>query len=96
VILLPGIFLLLRYGRKLHQAGRVSNILLSIGALVLAWPYVAAFALIVLQPWLAPATFNSTAIFSLPIRTAASLPFVVLILLIYAKRVNLAQNQEAA
>jgi hypothetical protein len=81
VILLPGIILLVRYRRVLLDAGRVLRLLLAIGGLVLFWPWIAAFILIVLRPWIAPATFNSTALFSLPIRTAASLPFAVLGLL---------------
>jgi hypothetical protein len=96
VILLPGIFLLLQYWRELRDAGRVPRTLLAIGALVLSWPWAAAFALIVLRPWLAPGVFNSTAVFALPIRTAASLPFAVLALLACATRINLIGNREAA
>ena len=86
VILLPGIILLVRYRRVLLDAGRVLRLLLAIGGLVLFWPWIAAFTLIVLRPWIAPATFNSTALFSLPIRTAASLPFAVLGLLAWMRR----------
>lgn len=96
VILLPGIFLLLQYWRELRDAGRVPRTLLAIGALVLSWPWAAAFALLVLRPWLAPGVFNSTAVFALPIRTAASLPFAVLALLACATRINLIGNREAA
>jgi hypothetical protein len=88
VILLPGIFLLLRYRRELSNAGRVPRTLLTIGALVLFWPYGAAFALIMLRPLLSTDVFNSTAIFALPIRTAASLPFGVLALLAWMTRVR--------
>lgn len=88
VILFPGIFLLLRYWRELSKAGRVPRTLLAIGAVALFWPYAAAFALIVLRPLLAPDVFNSTAIFALPIRTAASLPFAVLALLAWMTRVR--------
>jgi hypothetical protein len=88
VILLPGIFLLLRYRRELSNAGRVPRTLLAIGAVVLFWPYAAAFALIVLRPLLSTDVFNSTAIFALPIRTAASLPFGVLALLAWMTRVR--------
>jgi len=95
VILFPGIFLILRYRHDLYDMGRVSRILLSIGGVVLFWPWIAAFALILLRPWLPPATFNSTAVFSLPIRTAASLPFAVVALLAYAKRINVG-NRELA
>ena len=88
VILFPGIFLPLRYWRELSKAGRVPRTLLAIGAVALFWPYAAAFALIVLRPLLAPDVFNSTAIFALPIRTAASLPFAVLALLAWMTRVR--------
>jgi hypothetical protein len=101
LILLPGILLLVRYRSTLRNAGGVPRTLLSISGLVLFWPWIAAFVLIVLRPWLAPAVFNSTAVFSLPIRTAASLPFAVLALLawtwrISTWRVNPARNQESA
>jgi hypothetical protein len=86
VILLPGIVLLVRYRSVLLDAGRVPRLLLAIGGLVLFWPWIATFILIVLRPWIAPATFNSTALFSLPIRTAASLPFAVLGLLAWMLR----------
>ncbi len=96
VILLPGIFLLLQHWRKLRNAGRVPRMLTAIGAIVLFWPWAAAFALIMLRPWLTPALFGSTAVFALPIRTTASLPFAVLALLAYAMKINLTRHQEAA
>jgi hypothetical protein len=90
VILLPGIFLLLRYWRMLREAGRLPRTLLAIGALILFWPWASALGLILMRPWLSREVFDSTLVFALPIRTAASLPFAVLALLAYAKRVNLA------
>ena len=96
VILLPGIFLLLRHWRELREAGMVPRTLLAIGALILFWPWAAAFGLIAIHPWLTPGVFESPAVFALPIRTAASLPFAALALLAYAKKLNLAGNQEAA
>jgi hypothetical protein len=96
LILLPGILLLARYRSELRDAGRVPRTLFAIGALVLFWPWIAAFALIVLRPWLRPEVFDSTAVFSLPIRTAASLPFAVLALLAWLLRVNPVRNQEPA
>ncbi len=100
VILLPGIFLLLRHWRELRDAGRVSGILLLAGAVVLFWPWVGAFTVVALRAWFTrvwftAATFDSTAIFSLPIRTAASLPFAVLALLAYAMRINRVRDQAA-
>jgi hypothetical protein len=87
VILFPGIFLLIQHWRKLRAAGRAFRAMQNIGAAVLFWPWFAAVALIVSRPWIAPERFYSPAVFALPIRTAASLPFVVLALLAYASRV---------
>jgi len=96
LILLPGILLLARYRSKLRDAGRVPCTLLAVGALVLFWPWIAAFVLIVLRPWITPEVFNSTAFFSLPIRTAASLPFALLAMLAWLMRLNPVKNQESA
>ena len=78
VILIPGILLLARDAAKLRDAGPVPRTLLAVGALVLFWQWIAAFGLIALQPFLSAAVFGSAAMFSLPIRAAASLPFHVL------------------
>lgn len=88
LILLPGILLVVRHRRELRDAGPVPRILLAIGSLVLFWPWIAAFALILLRPLLAPAIFDSTAVFALPIRSAASLPFAVLALLAWMWRIS--------
>ena len=92
LILLPGILMLARYWNELRSAGPAPRALQSAGVIVLLWPWIAAFGLIVLHPWLAPSTFNSTAILSLPLRTAASLPFVVLALLLWTQRIISAKN----
>jgi hypothetical protein len=94
LILLPAILLLIRYRSELANAGPVPRILLAIGALVLFWPWISAFVLILLRPWLALSTFNSTAILSIPIRNAASLPFAVLMLLVWIWRVSRRQSPE--
>lgn len=88
VILFPAIMLVARNVQKLRTAGVVSRILLAAGAVVLFWSWMAAFGLILARPLLPPAQFESTAIFSLPIRTAASLPFAALALLAYVGRVS--------
>ena len=95
LVLIPGILLMVRHRRDLLDAGRISHSLLAIGALVLFWPWVAAFALVLTRPWLAPANFYSTAVFSLPIRTAASLPFAVLALLAWTRRAAISQHGDA-
>lgn len=96
VILLPGIFLVVRNRRALWSAGRVCQILLAIGALIVVWPWLAASALIMARHWIDSGHFYSDAIFALPIRTAASLPFAVLALLACASRVNLDGTRESA
>jgi Glycosyltransferase family 87 len=96
LILLPGILLLVRYRSEFHHAGRAPRTLLAIGTLVLFWPWIAAFALILLRPFLAPGDFHSTAVLSLPLRTAASLPFAVLALLAWTLRLNPMKNQASA
>ncbi len=77
VILLPGIFLVSYRWRELPST-RTYRALLTIGAAVLLWPSLAAFSLIVLRPVLAGHVFYSKAVFALPLRTAAVLPFVLL------------------
>lgn len=79
VILLPAILLLIRSRDALSKAGLVPRVLLWIGAVVLFWPWVAAFGVSVVRVFSATA-FDSGVLF-LPIRTAASLPFAVLALL---------------
>jgi hypothetical protein len=88
VILIPGILLVFRNSRRLLQAGQVPRALLVAGALVLAWPWISAFVLLILRPWLSPATFYATPVFALPIRTAASLPVAVLALLGWTWRIS--------
>ena len=73
--------MLLRYARELAKAGRIGRALLLAGGLVVAWPWVSAFILLIIRPWLSPDTFYAVPIFTLPMRTAASLPFAVVILL---------------
>jgi hypothetical protein len=87
VILIPGILLLLQYRSDLGKSGRVPRTLLMLGAIVLFWPWIAAFALIAAHPFLTTASFDY--VFALPIRTAASLPFAVLALLACATRIRL-------
>ena len=96
LILVPAVLLLARHRSELRDAGPVPRSLLSIGVLVLLWPWIAALVLILLRPWVAPRIFDSTAVFSLPIRTAASLPFAVLASLAWLKRVSVIRNSEAA
>jgi len=85
VILLPGIFLL-SYRWKELSLTRTSKTLLAIGAAVLLWPWLSAFGLIVVRPLLTGPVFYSKAVFALPLRTAAVLPFVLLAVLALSLR----------
>jgi hypothetical protein len=86
-ILIPGILLILRSRRELTHAGPIARALLLAGVLVVIWPWVSAFVLLVLHRWLLPETFYAVRIFALPMRTAASLPFAVLALLAWTWKI---------
>jgi hypothetical protein len=88
IILIPGILIVSRDWRKLWAAGRVVRILLTLGCVAVFWQFAAACGLLLVRPLLAAATFDSRAVFTLPIRTAASLPFAVLALLVCLARIN--------
>ena len=95
LIMLPAILLLFRDRKELAEAGPVPRILLLVSALLLFWPWLSAFALMLLRPLLAPSICNSNAILSLPLRNAASLPFSVLVLLMWMWRVTPRPSPEA-
>lgn len=96
LILLPGILLLFRHRKLLEEAGSIPRIIAFLGALILFWPWIAAFALLCLRPILSASILHSTAVLSLPIRTAASLPFVVLALLTLIFRTISRKNEAPA
>jgi hypothetical protein len=85
VILLPAIFLLVSRER-LCNAGAIFRWLFAVGVAVVLWPWLAAACLTALRPFLRPEVFYSEAVFALPLRTAAALPFVVIGLLVLAHR----------
>ena len=93
VILIPGILLLAGYASGLKDATAVRRVLFGIGALILFWSWIAAVALVVQRPFLSPGVFQSTVVFSLPLRAVASLPFAVVALLFLTPR---AMTKEAA
>lgn len=95
LILLPAILLLIRHRSELANAGPASRILLLVAGLVLFWPWIAAVVLILLRPWVAASVFNSRAILLLPLRNAASLPFVVFALLVWLWRITPSRSPEA-
>jgi Glycosyltransferase family 87 len=88
MILIPGILLVVLHRRRLLAAGPIPRAMLSAGAIVLFWPWIAASLLLLLRNWLPDSVFYSPALFTLPIRTAASLPFAVLALLWLTWRVT--------
>jgi hypothetical protein len=92
LILLPGLLLMVRNRENLRAAGWIPRHLLALAGLVLFWPWIAATALITTQPFLSPSTFDSAAVLSLPIRTAASLPFALLAVLAWTWRITPSQN----
>ena len=87
LILIPALLLLVRDRDQLQKAGSVPRLLLRIGAFVFVWPWMAAFALITMRPFIPRAVFESAAVFALPLRMAASLPFAILVLLVWNWRI---------
>lgn len=85
ILLLPGI-LLLASRRREWSADRVSRFLLTIGAVVLFWPWLAACGLLLIRPMLSHDLFFSKTVFLLPLYFAVGLPFVVLAPLVLAVR----------
>jgi len=86
VILLPGILLLAC--RKERHSSSIFRALLLVAAAVLLWPWLASLALIALRPFIGAEWLHSSVVFSLPLRTAGPLPFVVLALLALALRMQ--------
>jgi lysylphosphatidylglycerol synthetase-like protein (DUF2156 family) len=95
VVLLPGIFLLVSRWREFDAAGPVFRMLRTAGVIVILWPWLAAFALVVMSQFLSPERLYSTTLFAMPLRTAASLPFIVLALLalMWRRRMQLEKRQ---
>jgi len=79
-ILLPGIFLIVLFRHEL-SSNAIRKALLYFGLCILLWPWFASEGLVLLRPLMSSNEFYSKGIFSLPLRTAAVFPFVVLGLL---------------
>ena len=92
VILLPGIFLLSSL-RLVASSKWVVRMLVFLGIGILLWPWVASVGLVVLRPAISPEQFYSKSIFALPLRTAAVFPFIVMALLVLARRVGTAEDK---
>ena len=93
LVLLPGLLLMARNRDQLRAAGWIPRLLLALTALVLFWPWMAACGLILTRPFITASIFDSPAILALPIRTAASLPFALLAVLLWTWRVSRSQNR---
>jgi Glycosyltransferase family 87 len=96
VILLPGILLLFSYRHAIAGLGLAARMLARIGALVVFWPWLTAFLLIATRALIPSHWFDSSLVFLLPLRMAASLPFAVLALLAWMSRISDLRNPEAA
>lgn len=88
LILVPAVFVIWRDRLRLQHSGTVPRLLLAIAVAIFLWPWAAAFAIVLARPFVSQAVFESTALLALPIRTAASLPFAVLALLLWMLRIN--------
>jgi hypothetical protein len=80
VVLLPGVILIALSGRSFLASSQVFRVVLGVTALALAWQWILAPVVIALRPILSSQSFVS-AVLTLPIRTAGSIPFGVLTLL---------------
>jgi hypothetical protein len=80
VVLLPGILWIAFLWRRFQRLSRPFRIVLGVSALALFWQWIFAPVVIALRPIVSPQLFNSTML-TLPIRTAASIPFGLFALL---------------
>ncbi len=80
VVLLPGVILIGLSWRDLAASSRVFRVVLGATALALFWQWMLAPVVIAIRPVLSAQLFSSV-VLTLPIRTAASIPFGVLALL---------------
>jgi hypothetical protein len=95
ILLLPGILLLASRWSQ-WSANRVGKFLLTIGAVVLFWPWLAACGLLLLRPMMPHDLFFSKTVFLLPLYFAVGLPFVVLASLALAVRRRSSVEESAA
>ncbi len=86
IILLPGILWAAQHRGTLRKAGPIPRLLLAVSGIILFWPWLSAFLLIVLRPFVSTALFYSAPVFALPIRAAVPLPFAILALLTWTWR----------
>jgi hypothetical protein len=80
VVLLPGVLLIAFSWRSFAAVSHLFRVMLGVTALALFWQWILAPIVIAMRPILSAQLFVST-VLTLPIRTAASIPFGVLVLL---------------
>src|SRR5580704_8126910 len=80
VVLLPGIIFIALSWRSFAASSQIFRVVLGVAALALFWQWMFAPVVIAMQPILSPQPFAS-ALITLPLRTAPSIPFGVFALL---------------
>lgn len=92
VILLPGIILIAVSWRGFTASSRIFRVVIGTGALALFWQWICAPFVIAAQPIFSRRIFTET-VLTLPIRTAASIPFGVLaVLALMMRQITLRQK----
>jgi hypothetical protein len=88
IILIPGILFLLRA----RSTARIPKALWYLGFILLVWPFVAAFSLLLVRPLLSPAVFYAPSVINLPVLNEVTLPFAVLALLAWHWKTSLLKH----
>jgi Glycosyltransferase family 87 len=93
IIIIPAIYLLASC-KQLRDEIKLFRVFFTICIGVVLWQWLAAIFVIVVRPFLTWDVFYSVAVFSLPLRTTAILPFVVIALLALAYRAAVAKREK--
>lgn len=81
LLLLPAILFLLRYSHEIRRSGKLARLLLAGTWVLLGWPWVATFAMMVASIWL-PAS-KLLRLWEVPLYTSPLLPFGTLVTLAF-------------
>jgi hypothetical protein len=79
LLLLPGILFLLRYGSGIWRSGKVARLFLASAWILLGWPWVASFGMMLAAMWVPTGTLLR--FWALPLYTSPLLPFGILVVL---------------
>jgi hypothetical protein len=79
LLLLPGFLFLLRYGCRIWRSGKVARLFFVATWILLGWPWVAAFGMMLAAIWLPAGTLLR--FWALPLYTSPLLPFGMLVVL---------------